>query len=90
MVLPPGSAPGTWGLESLELSDKVDNNQGYSFVENVHFELLGRRRLGPGSGARTLLARMGPRHPIRSSVHYYVFLRPDSIRASKRFAVRLS
>ena len=89
VVLPPGSAPGTWGLESLELSDKVDNNQGYSFVENVHFELLGRRRLGPGSGAPALPARVGPRHPGQSPVQYYEYLRPEALWASQRFAVRL-
>ena len=89
VVLPPGSAPGTWGLESLELTDKVDNNQGYSFVENVHFELLGRRRLGDGSGARALPARVGPRHPGRSPVQYYEYLRPEALRASQRFAVRV-
>ena len=37
LVLPVGSAPGTWGLESLELSDKADNVAAHSFVENLHF-----------------------------------------------------
>lgn len=50
VVLPPGSAPGTWGLESLELSDKADNVAAHSFVENVHFEAAG------GGGRRLAVA----------------------------------
>ena len=46
VVLPVGSPPGTWGLESLELNDKVDNEASHNFVENGHFELQsGRRRM---------------------------------------------
>ena len=50
VVLPAGSPPGTWGLESLELADKVDNVAAHSFVENLHFEAqsAGGRRLALG------------------------------------------
>jgi len=41
VVLPAGSAPGVWGLESLEVSDKADNNNAQSFVENMHFQVEG-------------------------------------------------
>jgi surface protein len=50
VVLPVGSAPGIWGLESMELFDKVDNKAAYNFVENLHFEVGGGgRRLGADS-----------------------------------------
>ena len=69
VVLPAGSPPGTWGLESLELSDKVDNVAAHSFVENVHFETIGtRRRLkGGGESAADVMARMreGLRFDVR-------------------------
>ena len=42
VVLPVGSPPGTWGLESMELQDKVDNLYAISFVELMQFE-AGRR-----------------------------------------------
>ena len=45
VVLPVGSAPGTWGLESIVLADKVDNQAAHSFVENLHFEAGARRRM---------------------------------------------
>ena len=50
-VLPVGSAPGTWGLESMELSDKVDNKNAQSFVENLHFQAGGARLLAQQQAA---------------------------------------
>ena len=41
-MLPVGSPPGMWGLESMELDDKVDNKYSVSFAELVAFE-KGRR-----------------------------------------------
>jgi hypothetical protein len=38
VVLPVGSPPGMWGLESMELSDKVDNLYAASFAELMHFK----------------------------------------------------
>ena len=49
-MLPVGSAPGTWGLESITLSDKVDNALSNSFVENVHFEVLDDDDASGGGG----------------------------------------
>jgi hypothetical protein len=40
-VLPVGSPPGVWGLQELELYDKVANRQYYNFVETVHFVVEG-------------------------------------------------
>ncbi len=40
IVLPAGSAPGTWGLSSLYLRDKANNFVNYDFTEIVRFELL--------------------------------------------------
>ena len=37
-VLPQGSAPGIWGLASLNLKDKALNNRSYNFVETLIFE----------------------------------------------------
>ena len=48
VVLPVGSPPGVWGLESMELSDKVDNKASHSFAELVSFGVnddAGDRRL---------------------------------------------
>ena len=65
VVLPAGSAPGTWGLESLELSDKADNVAAHSFVENLHFQTMGaggRRQLHDGAtGAEEAMRRL-PAH----------------------------
>ena len=97
VVLPPGSAPGTWGLEVLELNDKVDNHQGHSFVENVHFELLGRRRLRPVPEDEDERAppardggRYGPRRPGRFGRFpvRYDAIRPEALQAHARFVVR--
>lgn len=52
VVLPAGSAPGIWGLESMELEDKVGNTLSQSFVENVHFVAGGARRSLAGGGRR--------------------------------------
>jgi len=45
VVLPVGSPPGEWGLQSMELTDKVDNKASHSFAELVHFEADSQRRL---------------------------------------------
>lgn len=37
VVLPKGSAPGIWGLQTLSLVDKAHNTQEYNFVETMHF-----------------------------------------------------
>ena len=37
MVLPVGSAPGIWGLQSMKLNDKAANFSNYNFEEIVHF-----------------------------------------------------
>ena len=44
VVLPVGSPPGMWGIESMEINDKVDNALQASFVENLHFQAGTRRR----------------------------------------------
>ena len=65
MVLPVGSAPGTWGLESMELSDKVDNTLSNSFVENVHFDVdtddSGRRLRTEDATPRDRPSNISPR-----------------------------
>ena len=37
VVLPPGSAPGTWGITELTLRDRALNFQTFSFTEIVSF-----------------------------------------------------
>ncbi|MBD5356231.1 MAG: hypothetical protein HDR88_04390 [Bacteroides sp.] len=37
-LLPRGSAPGIWGLASMQISDKAGNEQTYNFVETLIFE----------------------------------------------------
>lgn len=37
-VLPQGSAPGIWGLASLNLTDKARNRRTYNFIETLIFE----------------------------------------------------
>lgn len=37
-ILPPGSAPGIWGLAELTPYDKVDNFKTYNFVETIIFD----------------------------------------------------
>lgn len=39
VVLPPGSAPGLWGLKRLEVRDKAGNTQVHDFSEIVAFEV---------------------------------------------------
>jgi len=57
-VLPPGSAPGVWGLESMEVYDKVDNRLSLDFTELMNFDVdeegRRRRRLGDGEGGGAL------------------------------------
>jgi hypothetical protein len=38
-LLPKGSAPGLWGVESINLSDRAFNNKNYNFTEIVRFDL---------------------------------------------------
>ena len=38
-ILPPGSAPGTWGLAEMEVSDRARNVRRYKFTEVIHFEV---------------------------------------------------
>ncbi len=39
VVLPVGSAPGTWGLQELNVQDKARNLRTYNFVETVRFQV---------------------------------------------------
>ena len=38
-VLPPGSAPGTWGLADMTVHDRAGNFRQYDFTEIVHFDV---------------------------------------------------
>ena len=38
-ILPPGSAPGIWGLSEMTLIDMVQNQTKYDFTEIIHFEI---------------------------------------------------
>ncbi|KKL75513.1 hypothetical protein LCGC14_2054140, partial [marine sediment metagenome] len=40
VVLPAGSAPGTWGLSMMVLQDKANNRKTYDFTEIVHFDVV--------------------------------------------------
>jgi hypothetical protein len=40
-TLPPGSAPGQWGLASISLSDKASNYDYFNFTELLHFQVDG-------------------------------------------------
>jgi hypothetical protein len=67
VVLPVGSAPGIWGLESMELSDKVDNKASHNFIELMSFDVSedsgGRRRrmaAGGPKSSRFEFAVVGP------------------------------
>ena len=42
VVLPPGSAPGTWGLAEMTIYDRANNFQRYDFTEVIHFDVLGQ------------------------------------------------
>ena len=39
IILPPGSAPGIWGLSEMTLIDMVANQTKYDFTEIIHFEV---------------------------------------------------
>ena len=39
IILPRGSVPGIWGLQTMELYDKAGNRRSYSFVETIRFDL---------------------------------------------------
>ena len=39
VVLPPGSAPGTWGVTELTLRDRAQNYKTYNFTEIVSFQV---------------------------------------------------
>ena len=39
VVLPPGSAPGTWGLANMTVYDRAENIRQYDFTEIIHFEV---------------------------------------------------
>ncbi len=39
VVLPPGSAPGTWGLAEMTVWDRAENFQQYDFTEIIHFDV---------------------------------------------------
>lgn len=38
-LLPKGSAPGLWGVESIDLIDRANNTKHYNFVELVRFDI---------------------------------------------------
>ena len=40
IVLPAGSAPGTWGLSQMTIHDRAGNFRGYDFTEIVHFDVI--------------------------------------------------
>jgi hypothetical protein len=40
ILLPRGSAPGTWGLSSMQLRDKVNHIRNVDFTESLRFEVL--------------------------------------------------
>ena len=40
VLLPPGSAPGTWGLAEMTVRDRAGSFQRYDFTEIIHFEVL--------------------------------------------------
>ena len=39
IILPRGSAPGTWGLADMTLYDRAENFRWYDFTEIIHFEV---------------------------------------------------
>lgn len=40
VLLPPGSAPGIWGLAEMTIEDRAGNFRRYDFTEIIHFEVL--------------------------------------------------
>jgi len=41
VVLPEGSAPGTWGLANMAVQDRAQNFRRYDFTEIIHFDVEG-------------------------------------------------
>ena len=41
VILPPGSAPGAWGLAELTVWDRAGNFRLYDFTEIIHFVVEG-------------------------------------------------
>ena len=39
VILPAGSAPGTWGLAEMTLEDRAGNFKAYDFTEIIHFDV---------------------------------------------------
>ena len=39
VILPEGSAPGTWGLAELTVRDRAGNFNQYDFTEIIHFDV---------------------------------------------------
>ena len=39
IILPPGSAPGTWGLANMTVVDRAGNFRRYDFTEIIHFDV---------------------------------------------------
>ncbi len=39
IILPVGSAPGTWGMSEMTIYDRAGNFKGYDFTEIVHFDV---------------------------------------------------
>ncbi len=40
VLLPPGSAPGIWGLAEMTIEDRAGSFRRYDFTEIIHFEVL--------------------------------------------------
>ena len=41
VILPEGSAPGTWGLANMTVWDRAENFKQYDFTEIIHFDVEG-------------------------------------------------
>lgn len=39
IILPVGSAPGTWGMSEMTIYDRAGNFKGYDFTEIMHFDV---------------------------------------------------
>ena len=42
VLLPAGSAPGTWGLAEMTVRDRASNFKAYDFTEIIHFDVEGQ------------------------------------------------
>ena len=42
VLLPAGSAPGTWGLAEMTVRDRARNFKAYDFTEIIHFDVAGQ------------------------------------------------